>query len=300
MSAGGLRLREVFSSPNCVMAAPVFDPLSTHLAARRGWDVCKLSGTVWKGAELAVPDAMPLATMTDLADIVRRILRVADVALMVDADDGGASAVSVFRTVRELEAAGAAAIEIEDNSVPTYYGQAASRHELLVSKKEQIGKLRAAVDARREDSTVIVARLVPKAFPTLDEALDRIVAYSDTGVDAIMLPGLQPPRDGRADVEAIHAVTELPLLALGLPWELEGDAAFMASNNVKIRYVRDFPLYRMAIRGIDDCLAYMEKGGNPADLEDRMIPMGMVRDTPQAVNREGFFREWSQKYVQLG
>lgn len=299
MTAAGARLKEIISGPDAVIAAPVFDPLSTHLAARRGFEVAKLSGTVWKGAELAQPDDLPLAYMPDLVDISRRILRVADVCLMVDADDGGPSAVSAYRTVRELEQVGVAAIEIEDNLVPRYYGEAVSRHDLVVGKKEFVGKLEAAVAARRDESTLIVARLLLRTFPDLDDALERIVAYAGAGVDALMLPGLDNLRDGPADIAAVHGVTDLPLFALGLPWDVQTDPAFMQANNVKVRYVANFPLYRMAIKNMDDCLEYMADGGNPADLDDRMGPLSLVRNAPESVSRIGFFKEWSQKYVQL-
>ncbi|HEX3931813.1 MAG TPA: isocitrate lyase/phosphoenolpyruvate mutase family protein [Nocardioides sp.] len=299
MTAAGARLKDIISRPDAVIAAPVFDPLSTHLSARRGFEVAKLSGTVWKGAELAQPDDLPLAYMSDLVDISRRILRVADICLMVDADDGGPSAVSVYRTVRELEQVGVAAIELEDNLVPRFYGEVEDRHGLVISQKEFVGKLQAAVDARRDDSTLIVARLVLRTYPDRDEALARIVAYAEAGVDAIMLPGLGAPRDGRDDLQAIHAVTDLPLFALGLPWDVQTDAEFMRANNVKVRYVSDFPLYRMAIKNMDDCLAYMAEGGDPADLDDRMGPLSLVRHAPESVSQIEFFKNWSQKYVQL-
>jgi 2-methylisocitrate lyase-like PEP mutase family enzyme len=296
VSAGGERLRRIIADNECVMGAPIFDPLSARMAEMRGWDVCKLPGTMWKTAELAQPDDLALANMTDLVDISRRILRVADVILIVDADDGGGTAINVLRTVRELEGVGVAAIEIEDNRVPTYYGQAQERHDLIVSQAEQVGKLHAAVDARRDDSTVIVARTRSLRDLPLDSALERIAAYSQTGVDAIMLPGLHSPRNAREDIEAARSVTGLPIFALGMPWGLQQDLGFLKENKVVLRYVKDFPAFRMAIKGIDDCFAHLQAGGNPEDLESKMAPMELVRHTPQAISRAGEFRNWSLKY----
>lgn len=295
MTRGGAKLLQVLGGEDCVIAAPVFDPLSTRLAAMRGWDVCKLSGTVWKGGELALPDDLPVANMTDLVEIVRRILRVADVSLIVDADDGGGSAATVLRTVRELEAAGVAGIEIEDDTIPERFGASVDRHDLHVGVDKQAGILAAAVAARVEASTAIISRTMIGNFP-LDETLHRISIFSGTGVDGIMIGGLGGSADCRADIRAIRGVTDLPLLALGLPWEVQTDAAFLRENGVRVRYISDFPLYRMALRGMEDCLAYLEDGGDPHDLDDRMAPMSLVRHSPEAVTGSQFYRDWSLRY----
>ena len=83
------RFRTMLSTGACTPAAPIFDPLSARIADMLGWEVCKLSGSVGKFANLAVPDGLPLANMSDLADVCARISRVADVCLIADADDGG-------------------------------------------------------------------------------------------------------------------------------------------------------------------------------------------------------------------
>ena len=96
--------------------------------------------------------------MSDVVDHCRRITRIADVSLMVDAEDGFGNAVNVVRTVREMEAAGVAGIEIEDNFVPRRFNVADPG---LVSTEEQVGKLEAAVEARTDPTTVIVAPAPP-------------------------------------------------------------------------------------------------------------------------------------------
>src|SRR5919201_4155381 len=135
----------------------------------------------------------------------------AEVSLMVEAEDGFGNAVNVRRTVQEMEAAGVAAIEIEDNVVPKRFNV---QNPGLVSREEQVGKLKAAVAARSDPSTVIVARTSALAECALDESLDRIRAYADTGAEALMLVGV---RRGRADLEAVHQVTSLPLCVLNPP-----------------------------------------------------------------------------------
>ena len=171
-----------------------------------GYEICVLSGSVGKVANLGVPDIV-LSNMSDVVDHCRRITRIADAPLMVDAEDGFGNAVNAVRTVREMEAAGVAAIEIEDNFVPRQFNVADPG---LVSTTEQVGKLEAAVAARTDPTTVIVARSAALGLCPLDEALDRIRAYSQTGAEALMLTG----SGSREQLEAVHAVTSLPLLVL--------------------------------------------------------------------------------------
>src|SRR5262245_11931390 len=168
------RFRHVLARPTCTLAANIFDPLSARIAHLVGYDVCVLSGSVGKVANLGVPDTV-LSNMSDVVDHCRRITRMADVSLMVDAEDGFGNAVNVTRTVHELEAAGVSAIEIEDNIAPVQFNGA---DRGLVSQAEQVGKLEAAVAARPDPTPVSVARHAALTYCALDEALDRMQAYA--------------------------------------------------------------------------------------------------------------------------
>src|SRR5262245_61390029 len=120
MSSAREQFRSILLRPNCTVAANIFDPLSARIARMLDYEVCFLSGSVGKAANLAVPDLV-MSNMSDLVDHCRRITRIADVPLMVDGEDGFGNAVNVGRTVRELEAAGVAATEIEDNIGPAQF-----------------------------------------------------------------------------------------------------------------------------------------------------------------------------------
>ena len=99
MSLARERFREVLSRPTCTLAANIFDPLSARIAHLLGYDVCVLSGSVGKVANLGEPDTV-LSNMSDVVDHCRRITRISDVSLMGDAEDGFGNAVNVMRTVR--------------------------------------------------------------------------------------------------------------------------------------------------------------------------------------------------------
>ena len=279
------QFRHVLARPICTLAANIFDPLSARIAHLLGYDVCVLSGSVGKVANLGVPDIV-LSNMSDVVDHCRRITRMAEVSLMVDAEDGFGNAVNVIRTVKELEAAGVSAIEIEDNVVPK---QLNVSHAGLVSTAEQIGKLKAAVAARTDPTTVIVARTSALAESTLDEALDRIRAYADTGAEALMLVGIQR---GRLDLEAVHRATSLPLCVLNPPADVRNDPHFLAANGVRILMLGN-PIFAVAVKAIYDGLKHLQEGGALEDLRDRQASQELLR----AVNRTDEFMQQQQEYM---
>jgi carboxyvinyl-carboxyphosphonate phosphorylmutase len=284
MSQARERFREVLSRPTCTLAANIFDPLSARIAHMLEYEVCVLSGSVGKVANLGVPDIV-LSNMSDVVDHCRRITRIADVSLMVDAEDGFGNAVNVRRTVKELEAVGVAAIEVEDNFVPKRFNV---ERPGLVSTEEQVGKLRAAVGARSDPTTVIVARTAALAECPLEEALDRIRAYSETGAEALMLTGVRR----RADIQAVHRATPLPLCVLSPPADARTGPDFLAANGVRILMLGN-PTFAVAVQAIYDSLKHLKDGGTLEDLRDRQAPQDLLRK----VNRTDEFIQWQREYV---
>lgn len=278
------QFRSVLARPTCTLAANIFDPLSASIAHMLEYEVCVLSGSVGKVANLGVPDGV-LSNMSDVVDHCRRITRIADVSLMVDAEDGFGNAVNVARTVREMEAAGVSAIEIEDNFVPKQFGV---ENPGLISKEEQVGKLQAAVAARTDPTTVIVARSAALGLTPLDEALDRIQAYSQTGAEALMLTG----SSSRDQLEAVHRVTTLPICVLSPPADIRNDPAFLAATGVKILMLGN-PTFAVAVRAIFDSLRHLKEGGSLEELGDRQATPDLLR----SVNRTDEFLQWQEEYL---
>ena len=283
MSRSRELFREVIARPHCTLAANIFDPLSARIAHMLGYEICVLSGSVGKVANLGVPDIV-LSNMSDVVDHCRRITRIADVSLMVDAEDGFGNAVNVVRTVREMEAAGVAAIEIEDNFVPRRFNVADPG---LVSTGEQVGKLEAAVAARTDPTTVIVARSAALALCPLDAALERIQAYSQTGAEALMLTG----SSSREQLEAVHGITSLPLCVLNPPADARNDQAFLDAN-IRILMLGN-PTYAVAVKAIYDSLSHLKDGGALEDLAGRQAPPDLLRQ----VNRTDEFIALQERYL---
>ena len=277
------RFRAVLSRSTCTLAANIFDPLSARIADILDYEVCFLSGSVGKVANLGIPDIV-ISNMSDLVDHCRRITRMANVSLMLDGEDGFGNAVNTVRTVRELEAAGVSAIEIEDNIAPKQFN---GEDPGLVSKAEQVGKLEAAVAARTDPGTVIVARSAALAYCPLDEALDRIDAYARTGVEAVRLAGLRT----REQLEAVHQTTTLPLTLLSPPADVGNDPAFLAANGVRILMAGN-PAFAVAVKAVYDCLKHLKEGGVWEELEPREATPDLLR----LVNRTDEFVQLQEKY----
>lgn len=290
MTSPRSRLRALLAQPGCTDAAPVFDPFSARVAEMNGWPVAKLSGSVSKMANVSAPDGLPLANMTDLADICRRICRNTDLPLVADADEGGGNAITLRATIRDLEMAGVAAIEIEDNLVPQSTRAAARRHALMVPLEEHLGKLRAAVAARRDPATIIVARSFALSELPRAEALARIRAYAQTGAEAVMLADLP---GGPADLVEVADAAGLPLFVLGVPQRDRDDPEFLRRTRLKLRFLPHRP-FRAALTAMDAAYRALRDGG--AALPDPTATPENAAILDRLCRRQAL-DDWERRYL---
>ncbi|MDB5644081.1 MAG: oxaloacetate decarboxylase, partial [Hyphomicrobiales bacterium] len=209
----------------CLFPASVYDPMSARAAEELGFELVFMAGSVASLVILGAPDLV-IVTVSELAEQARRIARATSLPFFLDADHGFGNALSVMRTVEELEAAGLSGITIEDTALPEHFGQsgAAQPHAL----DESIGKMKAALAARSDPDFVVIGRSGAVATTGVDDALVRIAAYQDAGVDAIFLSGLST----REEVEACAAACRVPLLLGNVPATLR-DAQTLASLGVR-------------------------------------------------------------------
>ena len=242
-----------------------------------------LGGSIAAAAVLAAPDLIVL-TLSELADQVRRITRAADVSLLVDADHGYGNALNAMRTVEELESAGASAVSIEDTSLPAVFGKAKPE---LVSTGEMVGKLRGAVLARRDPGLVVIARTGALQYASLSEAARRAEAYAGTGVDALMVVGAAEQKQ----VEAVRAVTDLPLVLGSTSNELN-DEAFLLAHGVRI-VLRGHQPFFVAMKALHDAMKHVYYGGSPSDLREQAAP----RELQDAILRSSEYSQWQRDYL---
>jgi len=210
-------LRALLGGSQVIAPASVFDPLSAQMAQRLGYESVQLAGSVASNVALGAPDLL-LLSVTEFAALVRRITRYCSLPLIVDADHGYGNALGVARCIEELEAAGVAGITIEDTELPAAFGSKGSFVKgsaggfVLMSPEEHHGKLLAAVAAKMDPSTVIIARTSAYAVGGIGELTRRVAAYRDTGVDAVHVIG-QLAKDEFPALRA--AAGNLPVMVSG-------------------------------------------------------------------------------------
>jgi len=180
-------LRERLRKGPPVVMPGVYDALSALIAEKAGFEGVFLSGSALAYAQLGRPD-VGLVTLSEVAASLERIRERISIPILVDADSGFGNALNVARTVRVFEQAGADAIQIEDQINHKRPGDLTARP--LVSKAEMVGKIKAALDARRSDATLISARSDAPFTAGFDEVMDRAHAYSDAGADIVFVEGL--------------------------------------------------------------------------------------------------------------
>jgi carboxyvinyl-carboxyphosphonate phosphorylmutase len=276
------RFRAVLTGDGCIHPASVFDPLSVRVAEDLGFEAAMLGGSTASLAVLGAPDNMTM-TLSELAGLVQRICRASELPLMVDADHGFGNALAVMRTVEELETAGVCGLSIEDTLLPEPFGGGGKSG--LIPLEEGVGKMKAAVAARRDPLLVIAARTSAAALSSVEDACARAAAYSGTGVDAIFLAGVR----SRAEVEAVRRVTELPIILGNAPPALS-DAAFFAANGVRICLQGHQPI-QAAVQAVYATLKALREGADPRALAGMPSAQTMRRVT-RADDYDGWTREF--------
>jgi 2,3-dimethylmalate lyase len=178
------RLRELLAGPAPLVAPGAYDALSARLIEQAGFDVVYMSGFGTTASLIGRPD-VGLLTGAEMADNARRIVSAVDVPVIADADTGYGNALNVLRTVQLYEQAGVAGIQLEDQVMPKKCGHMSGK--AVIGAEEMVGKIRAAVDARRDPDLVVIARTDAVAVAGLDEAIKRARAYADAGADLLFV-----------------------------------------------------------------------------------------------------------------
>ncbi|KRR29612.1 isocitrate lyase/PEP mutase family protein [Bradyrhizobium retamae] len=250
-------IQSVLAGKVCIYPGSVYDPVSARIAADLGFEIGMLGGSTASLTVLGDPDLL-IISMTEVAETVRRITRAAEIPLMVDADHGFGNALSVRRTVQELEGAGAAGLSIEDTLLPQPYGESKTQ---LLSLEEGLGKMKAAVDARRDRSLALFARTGAASVTSVSDAIARGKAYETTGVDALFFTGVRT----KAELAAIATETKLPIMLGSAEGELD-DPAFLAANRVRLAPQGHLPFATAAL-AVYQTLKALRQGTKPKDVK---------------------------------
>ena len=195
-------------SEGFILAPGIYDALTGLIAAKAGAEAVYLSGASIAYTRFGRSD-IGLVSVSEVHDTLAAITDRIDIPVIVDADTGFGNALNVQRTVRQFERVGASAIQLEDQSFPKRCGHLEGK--TLVSKNEMVGKIKASLDARKNENTVIIARTDARAVEGLDAAFDRAAAYRDAGADILFIEAPQSLEEMK-NITATFG-NELPLLA---------------------------------------------------------------------------------------
>lgn len=257
----GRALRRLVQHERGLMVPGVFNPLVGLIAARLGFRALYFSGAAYSASQ-ALPD-LGLFTLTELVQAVRPICRATGLPLIVDADTGFGEALNVVAAVEQLEHAGAAAIQIEDQQMPKRCGHLSGK--VVVDAEEMARKVAAAARARRD--LLIVARTDARATHGFDEAVRRARLYVEAGADIVFPEALE----SEEEFEAFARAVDVPLLA--------NMTEFGKTPYIPVRRFAEwgyriviFPVttLRIAARAVEEALGALRDAGTQQGLLDRM------------------------------
>jgi carboxyvinyl-carboxyphosphonate phosphorylmutase len=279
------RLRSILAGGRCIYPGSVFDPISARIAEDIGFEAMMFAGSIASFSVLGAPDVVTL-TLTEFAQQALRINRAGKLPLLVDADHGYGNALSVKRTVEELETAGVAGLTIEDTLLPTAYG---STKASLIPVAEGVGKMKAALAGRQDRRLVIVARTSAMSISGVEDTIARLKAYEAVGVDMLFMAGVKT----RAQLDAVASAVKLPLFLGSVTLELH-DLDYLSARNVRVCLQGHLP-FLAAVNATYETLKALRNGIPPADIKTLATP-----DLMKTVTRQADYVKWSKDFLDGG
>ena len=259
----GQQLRQAIQSDTIQVPGDA-NALTARMIEQFGFEAAYLSGAAFSASVLALPD-VGLFTLTELVNQTSQITRRVNIPLLVDADTGFGDTINVGRTIIELEAAGAAAIQLEDQQLPKRCGHLSGK--TLVSVDEMCQKIKAATTARTDPNLVIIARTDARGVSDLAEALTRAQRYVDAGADWIFPEALA----NEEEFASFSAAIEVPLVANMT--EFGKSPLLTCEELAELGYaVILYPvtLLRVAMKASEAALGLLAADGTQKDLLDLM------------------------------
>ena len=258
-----LRLRR---SP-ILLAPGVYDPLTAALASTAGFEALYVSGAAVAYTRLGRPD-IGLVSMTEMAETILMIRDRVETPLIVDADNGHGNALNMQRTLRLFERAGANALQVEDQNYPKRCGHLAEKR--LIGTDEMQGKIKAAVDARQQTGTLVIARTDAVAVEGLQAAIDRAGRYVEAGADMLFVEAPGSVADMRTVVSALGG--RAPLMANmveGGKTPLQSAAALETLGFAMVIFPGG--IVRATARAAQEFYAVLKRDGTTAALAGQML-----------------------------
>ena len=267
------KLRQLLREPEIIVAPGAYDCLTAKLIERHGFPAVYMTGAGTALTRLGKPD-LGFATLSEMAANAAVMAATVSIPLIADADTGYGGALNVYRTVREYERAGVAALHLEDQVFPKRCGHLDGKQ--VVPAEEMVIKLRAAVEARSDEDFVLIARTDALAVTGLDDTLRRCQAYAEAGADVLFVEAVRTREEihrvvREVDVPLLYNFVEhgkSPLLPVAELHRL-GFKLVIFPGSVMLAMV---PL-------VNELLGAIRQHGTTAELLDRMTNVGELFET---------------------
>ena len=285
------RLRSRLTKGPVVIAPGIYDAYGARLVEQGGFEAAYMTGNGVSASLLGRPD-VGLVDLTLITSHARRVAAAVDIPVICDADTGYGNAVNVRRTVEEFEAAGVAAIHIEDQASPKRCGQLPGARP-VIELAEAVGKIEAAVAARRDPDFIIIARTDSAEAHGLDEAIRRAQAFRKVGADVLFVEMKSGPTI-LEDLKRVTSKVDAPCLVnMGAGGKLdELDAVGIGQLGLRIAI---YPGLERAAAGfaIREALAVLKKDGNTKAVRGRMLSL---KEYNKAL-KLGEVKQWEKEYL---
>ena len=280
------KLRSLVSAPGYIIAPGAYDTLTARLVQLAGFEAVYLTGGGFSRAN-GYPD-IGLLTMSEIIPWIARTVDAVEIPVIADMDTGYGNAVNVVRSVREYEKIGVSAFHIEDQISPKKCGHYEGK--ALVSKAEMVGKIRAAVDARRDPDMLIIARTDARAVEGLQSALDRMNAYLEAGADLAFVEAPQTVEELAAIPKAVSKAAVVNVFEGGKTPPRSAKELETMGYRLGI-----YPsqTHRAAIAAAKKVLSVLKRDGDTAAIEGELATFN---DREEAVNSRRW-RELEARYL---
>ncbi len=261
------QLRKILDRDELIIAPGAYDALTARLVVDAGFPVVYATGAGISNSQLGLAD-MGLLTMSEMLDQARKMVGAVDAPVITDIDTGYGNALNLYRTVREFERAGVAAVQIEDQVIPKKCGHFTGKQ--LIPFDEAVLKIKAAVEARGDGNLVIIARTDAIAVEGFPEAMRRARAYAEAGADALFV---EAPRSREQMTEIGRDLPGIKIANI-----VEGGhtpivpAKDLAAMGFRIAIYANMVL-RSSVKAIQKSLAHLREAGDSEAILDEMITM---------------------------
>jgi 2-methylisocitrate lyase-like PEP mutase family enzyme len=261
---GSRRLKQALAERRAMLVPGTANALTARIIEDLGFEAIYLTGAGLANTNLGVPD-IGLVTLTELVDATAAITAATTLPLIVDADTGFGNALNVARTVRALERAGAAAIQLEDQVSPKRCGHFEGKE--VIPAAEMAGKLKAAVDTRNSGDFLVIARTDARAIEGLEAAIARAQIYAEAGADLTFVEAPVSPEE-LAEIPRRLPVPQVANMVVGGKTPLASQQELAAMGFGLVLYAN--AALQASVLAIQEVLGVLRKDGSLARVDSRL------------------------------